>query len=170
VDLKKQLRHVMNFPREGIDYIDITPVLQDLSAFEYIVNCFVNELKNVDFDLIVCLESRGFLFGAPVAYALNKGLVPIRKYGKLPHDTIQEKYSLEYGDNVLEIHIDAIKKGQKVIIIDDILATGGTVSAGIKLIERLGGVVSKILFLAELEGLSSTDIRNTYDVFSIVTI
>ena len=170
MDLKKKVRRVMDFPREGIDFIDITPVLQDPSCFEYAISCFVRELQGVDFDLVICTESRGFILGAPVAYALKKGLVPIRKQGKLPYDVIQEKYALEYGDGVLEMHTDAIGQGQKVIIIDDILATGGTISASINLTEKLGGIVNKILFLAELEGLQSANIRSAYDVFAIVSI
>lgn len=167
MNLTNKFRHVLNFPHKGIDFVDITPALQEPSTFSYIVDCFVRELKDVDFDLIVCLESRGFILGAPVAYALKKGLVPIRKQGKLPYDKIQERYTLEYGDAVLEIHTDAVKRGQKVVIIDDVLATGGTVAASIKLIEKLGGVVSKILFLVELDGINSTNICDVYDVFSI---
>ena len=170
MDISKKFRHVMDFPREGIDFIDITTVLDDPSSFEYVINCFTDKLKDVDFDLIVCLESRGFMLGAPVAYAMKKGLVPIRKQGKLPYETIQEKYALEYGNDALEIHTDAVKEGQKVVIIDDVLATGGTISASIRLIERLGGIVEKILFLAELDGLNSTDIKNTHDVFAIAKV
>ena len=170
VDIESMFRHVKDFPSAGIDFIDVTPVLQDPCAFAYIVDCFASQLRDIDFDLIACVESRGFILGAALAYALKKGLVPIRKRGKLPYETIFEKYALEYGEDVLEMHIDAVSKGQKVVLVDDILATGGTVSASVRLIERLGGHVSKVLFLAELSDLALSDIRNDYSVFSLVKL
>ena len=125
-------------------------------------------LKDVDFDVVVGPESRGFIFGVPVAYNNNKGFVPIRKKGKLPCETISEEYALEYGTATLEVHKDAIKPGQKVVIIDDLIATGGTTEAIIKLVERLGGKVAKIVFLIELEGLKGRDKLKGYNVASVV--
>lgn len=137
MNLKEKFRHVLNFPKEGIDFIDITTVLQDKDAFKYAIDSLVNLVKDLDFELIVGPESRGFIFGAPVAYVLNKGLVLVRKKGKLPYKTVSVEYELEYGKDVLEMHIDAIKPGQKVVIIDDLLATGGTTLSNIKLVENL---------------------------------
>lgn len=170
MDLENKFRHVLNFPKDGIDFIDITTVLQDPIAYRYVIDCLVDEVKDIDFDLVICSEARGFILGAPVAYILRKGFVPIRKWGKLPYETIKEKYVLEYRSDTLEIHIDAIKQGQKVIIIDDILATGGTIAASIKLVEKLGGIVEKVLFLAELKDLSSRNLLDNYNVSSLVKI
>lgn len=169
MDLKEKLRHVMNFPREGIDFIDITTVLQDADALK---QC-VDEMKVMaaaagDFDLIVGPESRGFIFGAPLAYTLNKGFVPIRKKGKLPFNTIRVEYKLEYGSDILEMHEDAIKPGQKVVIVDDLLATGGTTESNIKLIEKLGGEVAGIIFFIELSFLNGRDKLKGYKVNSLV--
>ena len=125
MDLKSKFRHVMDFPKEGIDFIDITTVLQDKDAYRYAMDSLVNLVKDKEADLIVGPESRGFIFGATVAYVLNKGFIPIRKKGKLPYKTVSVTYELEYGEDVLEMHQDAIKPGQKVIIVDDLLATGG---------------------------------------------
>ena len=126
-------------------------------------------LDGVDFDVIAGAESRGFIFGAPIAYALGKAFVPIRKKGKLPCETISEKYDLEYGTAEIEMHKDAIKPGQKVVVVDDLIATGGTIEASIKMIEKLGGEVVKVLFLMELAGLKGRDRLAGYDVASVIT-
>lgn len=168
MNLKEKFRHVLNFPKEGIDFIDITTVLQDKDAFKVAVDSLVDILKDIDFDLIVGPESRGFIFGAPVAYVLNKGLVLVRKKGKLPYKTISVEYQLEYGKDVLEMHIDAIKPGQKVVIVDDLLATGGTTLSNIKLVEKLGGVVVGVAYLVELTYLNGRQTLKGYDVRSVV--
>jgi len=165
MDLKDKVRHVMDFPKTGIDFIDITPLLHDPAVFGYIIDRFVQELENIDFDFIACTEARGFIFGAPLAYNLKKGYIPVRKKGKLPGETISVQYDLEYGSNILEIHADAVKPGQKVVIIDDLLATGGTIQASIDLFEKLGGEVQKLLFLIELVDLKAVNKFNNYDVF-----
>ncbi|WPX08091.1 adenine phosphoribosyltransferase [Anaerocellum danielii] len=168
MNLKEKFRHVLNFPKEGIDFIDITTVLQDKDAFKYAIDSLVDLVKDLDFELIVGPESRGFIFGAPVAYVLNKGLVLVRKKGKLPYKTVSVEYELEYGKDVLEMHIDAIKPGQKVVIIDDLLATGGTTLSNIKLIEKLGGEVVGIAYLVELTYLGGRENLKGYDVRSVV--
>lgn len=170
MDIKNKLRHVLDFPQKGIDFIDITPVLQDAESLKYIIDKLADELKDVDFDLVVSSESRGFILGTPVAYVLNKGFVPIRKQGKLPYETINIDYDLEYGTNTLEMHVDAVKPGQRVILIDDILATGGTIEANIKLVEQLGGIIVKIVVLADLTELPTQEFLNNYDIFSLVKI
>jgi len=168
MNLKEKFRHVLNFPKEGIDFIDITTVLQDKDAFKYAIDSLVDLVKDLDFDLIVGPESRGFIFGAPVAYVLNKGLVLVRKKGKLPYKTVSVEYELEYGKDVLEMHIDAIQPGQKVVIIDDLLATGGTTLSNIKLVEKLGGKVVGIAYLVELTYLNGRENLKGYDVRSVV--
>ena len=145
-DLKDYVRSIPDFPEKGIIFRDVTSVLQDAKGLRASVDAIQECLADVDFDLVVGPESRGFIFGVPVAYNLEKPFVPIRKKGKLPCETIEEEYDLEYGTSVVEIHKDAIKPGQKVVIIDDLIATGGTTKAMIKLIERLGGKVVKIVF------------------------
>lgn len=169
MDLKAKLRHVMGFPKEGVDFIDITTVLQDAEALRQCVGELeVKAAASGDFDLIVGPESRGFIFGAPLAYNLNKGFVPIRKKGKLPYNTIKVEYQLEYGSDVLEMHEDAIRPGQKVVIVDDLLATGGTTESNIKLIEKLGGEVVGIVFFIELSFLNGRDKLKGYKVESLV--
>lgn len=169
MNLKEKLRHVYDFPKEGIDFIDITTVLQDADALKECLDSLKEKILKVgDFDLIIGTESRGFIFGAPLAYILNKGFVPVRKKGKLPYKTISVEYELEYGSDILEIHEDAIKPGQKVIIVDDLLATGGTTQSNIKLVEKLGGIVSGVFFFIELEFLNGRDKLKGYNVESIV--
>ena len=169
MDIRSKIRHIPDFPKPGIDFLDITPLLLDSEVFEYIIDKMAEELKDIDFDIVACSEARGFIFGAPVAYKLNKGFVPIRKKDKLPGKKISVEYDLEYGVDILEMHADAIKPGQKAVIIDDILATGGTIAANVKLIEKLGGEVAKILFLIELGFLNGHDKLKGYNVCSLIT-
>jgi len=169
MDLKEKLRHVKDFPKQGIDFIDITTVLQDGEAF---TQC-IDEMKEAvgsfgDIDLFVGPESRGFVVGAPLAYSLKKGFVPVRKKGKLPFDIVSASYQLEYGMDSLEMHADAIKKGQKVVIVDDLLATGGTTGAIIELVEKLGGEVVGIAFFIELNFLGGRSKLSDYNVKSLV--
>lgn len=168
MDLKSKFRHVMDFPKEGIDFIDITTVLQDKDAFKCALDGLADFIKNYECDLIIGPESRGFIFGAPIAYSMNKGFVPIRKKGKLPYKTVQASYELEYGTDVLEMHEDAVKPGQKVVIVDDLLATGGTTLANIKLIEQLGGIVTAVVYLIELDFLKGRDKLKGYPIHSLV--
>lgn len=169
MDLKSKLRHVMDFPKEGIDFIDITTVLQDPEALKQCVDELKVKVQAVgDFDLIVGPESRGFIFGVPLAYSMNKGFIPIRKKGKLPYKTISAQYQLEYGSDILEMHEDAIKPGQKVVIVDDLLATGGTTQSNIKLVEKLGGQVVGIIYFIELTFLNGRDRIKGYNVDSLV--
>lgn len=168
MDLKSKLRHVMDFPKEGVDFIDITTVLQDKDAYKETIDEMCKSVSDLDFDIIVGSESRGFMFAATLAYILGKGFVPVRKKGKLPYKTISTTYSLEYGEDVLEMNIDAIKPGQKVLVVDDLLATGGTVKANAELVEKLGGSVSGMLFFIELTYLNGRDKLPSYDVRSII--
>jgi adenine phosphoribosyltransferase len=171
MDLNLRLRHVPNFPKEGVDFIDITPILQDANAFKEALEKMRDKaLKCGDFDLIIGPESRGFVFGAPLAYIMGKGFVPIRKKGKLPYKTVKVEYQLEYGTDTLEMHQDAVKRGQKVLIVDDLLATGGTTEANIKLIEALGGEVVGLIFFIELDFLKGRERLANYSVESILKI
>ena len=169
MDLKSKLRHVPDFPKEGIDFIDITTVLQDPEALKECLDLMKEDIEKVDdFDIVVGPESRGFMFGVPMAYILGKGFVPIRKPGKLPYDTVSVEFEKEYGKDSFEIHTDAIKPGQKVIIVDDLLATGGTTEANIKLVEKLGGIVSGIFVFIELGFLNGREKLKNYNVSSLV--
>ncbi len=170
MDLKSKLRHVMDFPKEGIDFIDITTVLQDAEAFKACIDKYKEYAEELgDFDVIIGSESRGFIFGATLAYEMGKGFVPVTKKGKLPYKTIRVEYDLEYGTDTLEMHEDAIKPGQRVLIVDDLLATGGTTEANIKLIEKLGGEVAGIVYFIELGFLEGRKKLEGYRVKSIVT-
>ena len=162
------VRTIPDFPEEGIMFRDITSVLQDADGFALSIDELKKPLEGLDFDVIVGAESRGFIFGAPLAYLLHKPFVLIRKKGKLPCETISKEYSLEYGTATIEIHKDAIQKGQKVVIVDDLIATGGTLKASAELIEELGGEVKKILCLMELKGLNGRKLLEKYDVTSIL--
>lgn len=171
MDLKNKLRHVMDFPKPGIDFIDITPVLQDPESLKQCLEEMAEKIQQMgSFDLIVGPESRGFIFGAPLAYMLGKGFILIRKKGKLPYKTISIEYQLEYGTDVFEIHKDAIKPGQKVIIADDLLATGGTAQSNIKLVEKLGGEVIGLVYFIELSYLNGREKLKDYKVESLVRI
>ncbi len=163
------IRDIPDFPQPGVLFKDITPVLSDGPAFQEVVDRFVEWAGARAPDVIVGIESRGFVFGAPVALAMGLGFVPVRKVGKLPHDTVQEKYLLEYGANVVEMHRDAVRPGQRVAIIDDLLATGGTAAASARLVESLGGIVVGFSFLVELSFLHGRDNLAAYDIQSLIT-
>ena len=162
------VRSIPDFPEKGIIFRDITSVIQSPEGLKLAIDGINESLKGVDYDVVVGPESRGFIFGVPVAYANGKGFVPVRKKGKLPCETISADYELEYGTATIEMHKDAITPGQKVIIVDDLIATGGTTEAIIKLVEELGGEVVKVLFLMELEGLKGRDKIAGYDVESVI--
>lgn len=166
--LEEYVRSIPDFPEEGIIFRDITSVLQDRDGLKLSIEQMQDLLKDVDFDVVVGPESRGFIFGVPIAYNLHKGFVPVRKKGKLPCETIEKEYSLEYGTATIEMHKDSIKPGQKVVIIDDLIATGGTIEAIVELIEQLGGEVVKIIFLMELEGLKGREKLKGYDVEAVI--
>ena len=160
---------IPDFPEPGIIFRDITSVLQDADGLQLAINSMQDCLKDLDVDVIAGTESRGFIFGAPLAYEFGKGFVPVRKKGKLPCETVSAKYDLEYGSAEIEMHKDSIKPGQKVVVVDDLIATGGTIEAAIKLIESLGGEVVKVLFLMELAGLNGREKLKGYDVESVIT-
>ena len=162
------VRSIPDFPEPGIIFRDITTIIQDPDGLQLVMEELVKMLDGVEYDLVVGSESRGFIFGVPIAYSQHKGFVPVRKAGKLPCETISVGYDLEYGSAVLEIHKDSIKPGQKVVIIDDLIATGGTTEAMIKLIEQLGAQVVKICFVLELKGLKGREKLSGYPVDSIV--
>ncbi len=163
------VRSIPDFPEPGIIFRDVTTILQDADGLALAIDSVVDLLKDVDYDVVVGPESRGFIFGVPVAYAMRKGFVPVRKKGKLPCETISMEYDLEYGSAVVEMHKDSIKPGQKVVIVDDLIATGGTIEAIIKMIEQLGGQVVKICFVMELAGLKGREKLKGYDVASVIT-
>lgn len=168
MNLREKIRIVDGFPKDGISFKDITTILQDGEALKYTIDTLYDLGKNQNIDVIVGPEARGFLLGTPLAYLLGVGFVPIRKPGKLPAETIRYEYDLEYGSDVLEIHKDAIKPGQRVMIVDDLLATGGTVSAVARLIEKLGGIVVSVNFVVELTELRGIDKLKGYEVNSLV--
>ena len=169
IDLKKVIRQINDFPKKGILFYDITTLLNSPEYLTETINQMAEKIINIDFDLIVCPESRGFILGMPLAYKLKKGFVPARKPGKLPYVTSIRNYALEYGNNSIEIHIDAIKPNQKVIIVDDLLATGGTCKALAELIEEIGGKIAGIEFLIELKNLGGREILNKYqNIISIL--
>ena len=168
MDLKDSIRIVEDFPKKGISFKDITTLIQDGEKLKYTIDLIANNLKNKNVDLIVGPEARGFIFGVPVAYALGVGFVPVRKKGKLPGETIEVSYSLEYGEDVLEIHKDVIKQGSRVVIIDDLLATGGTIKAVVDLVTKAGGQVIELDFLIELEKIGGRKLLSQYEVKSFV--
>lgn len=168
IDLKDYIREVKDFPKKGIAYKDITPLLQDAGAMKYAVNLFMAGLKEKPIDKVVGIESRGFFFATLLAERLNAGFIPVRKPGKLPYNTHQETYELEYGTDTLEIHEDAIKKGEKILLHDDVLATGGTALATCKLIEKCGGEIVQCNFLVELGFLKGREKLKNYQVRSLL--
>lgn len=163
------IRSIPDFPEEGIIFRDVTSVLQDAEGLKLAIDEMVKLLEGVDCDVIAGTESRGFIFGMPIAYLLNKPFVLVRKAGKLPCETISKTYNLEYGTATIEIHKDAVVPGQKVVLVDDLIATGGTMKAAAELVEELGGEVVKMLFLIELAGLEGRKVLADYDVASVVT-
>ena len=167
--LEEYVRSIPDFPEPGIIFRDVTSILQDPDGLKLSIDGIIKSLDGVDFDIVVGPESRGFIFGVPTAYALHKSFVPVRKKGKLPCETISAEYELEYGSAVIEMHKDAIQPGQKVVIIDDLIATGGTIEAIIKLVEQLGGEVVKICFVMELAGLKGREKLAGYPVESLIT-
>ncbi len=169
MELKNLIRDVYDFPKEGIVFKDITTILQDPEGLRESINQMQDKLADVEFDYIIGPESRGFIFGVPIAYNLHKGFVPVRKAGKLPYKTKGYTYDLEYGTATIEMHVDSIKKGDKVVIVDDLLATGGTSEAMVKLIEDLGGEVVKMVYLIELTFLPGRDKLKGYDVESLIS-
>lgn len=159
---------IPDFPEEGIIFRDVTSVLQDADGLHLAVDLMQEKLEGIDFDVVVGPESRGFIFGVPIAYNLRKPFIPVRKKGKLPRETVSIEYELEYGTASIEMHRDSIKPGEKVVIIDDLMATGGTTEAIVKLVEGLGGEVVKIVFLMELAGLKGRDRLGDYDLDSVI--
>jgi adenine phosphoribosyltransferase len=166
--LEEYVRSIPDFPEEGIIFRDVTSVLQDADGLHLAIDSMQELLKDVDFDVVVGAESRGFVFGTPIAYNLHKPFVLVRKKGKLPCETVSKEYDLEYGSAVIEMHRDSIKPGQKVVLVDDLIATGGTIEAAAQLVESLGGEVVKIIFLMELAGLKGRERLAKYDVASVI--
>ena len=166
--LEEYVKSIPDFPEKGIIFRDVTSVLQDAEGLHLAIDQMQEKLEGVDFDVVLGPESRGFIFGVPIAYNMHKAFVPVRKKGKLPRATISQTYDLEYGTATIEIHKDAIQPGQKVVIIDDLIATGGTTEAIIKMGEELGGEVVKIVFLMELAGLKGRERLSGYDIDSAI--
>ena len=167
--IEEYVRSIPDFPEPGIIFRDITSVLQDADGLQLAIDSMIKLLDGVEYDVVAGTESRGFIFGVPIAYEMHKPFVPVRKKGKLPCETISQSYDLEYGQATIEMHKDSIKPGQKVVIVDDLIATGGTVEACIKMIERLGGEVVKVIFLMELKGLKGRERLKGYDVASVIS-
>ncbi|HOQ16084.1 MAG TPA: adenine phosphoribosyltransferase [Defluviitaleaceae bacterium] len=168
MDFKSLIRTIPDFPEEGVLFRDITPVLQNREGLKAAIDQMQACIKDIEFDLIVGPESRGFIFGVPLAYNLNKGFIPVRKKGKLPYKTLQKEYALEYGTAIVEMHVDAIQPGQKIVIVDDLLATGGTSKAIVDLVKEAGGEVVKLVYLIELEALKGREALKGYNVESII--
>lgn len=168
MDLKSKVRVIENFPKEGISFKDITTLLSDGETLRETIDVLCEKVKDIDFDYIAGVEARGFLLAMPMAYNLNKGFIPIRKPGKLPGNIISKEYDLEYGTNTVEIDADALKKGDKVLLIDDLLATGGTAKAALELIEETGAEISCAGFLIELTDLKGIDLFENYKTFSLI--
>jgi adenine phosphoribosyltransferase len=168
LELGPLIRDVRDFPKKGILFKDITTLLKNGAAFKASINQLTDLVRVHAPDVVIGMESRGFIFAAPIAYQLNAGFVPVRKLGKLPAEVISAEYDLEYGTNTLELHIDAVRNGDRVLIVDDLLATGGTVSATIDLVERLGGNVVAVAFLVELVDLKGRDRLGNYEVISLL--
>lgn len=166
--LEEYITSINDFPKKGIIYRDVTSVLEDKDGLKLAIDSMQDLIKNIDFEVVVAPESRGFIFGMPIAYNLNKGFVPVRKPGKLPREVISQDYELEYGSSTLQIHKDAIKKGDRVVIIDDLMATGGTTKAIVKLVEKLGGKVVLICSLIELVDLKARELLKEYNIKSCV--
>ncbi len=168
MDLKSMIRTIPDFPKDGILFRDITTVLQNPDGLQMAIDALYEKLKGEEFDCIIGPESRGFIFGVPLAYKMKKGFIPVRKAGKLPYKTKQKTYNLEYGTATIEIHADAIQPGQKVVVVDDLLATGGTSKAIIELIEEMGGEVVKLVYLIELDSLKGKEQLGNHSIESII--
>jgi adenine phosphoribosyltransferase len=168
MNLKQYIRDIPDFPEPGILFRDITPLLRDNQAFKYVIDCLIERYADQPLDTIVAVESRGFLFGAPLAYKLGKSFVPVRKKGKLPAATHTAEYFLEYGSNIMEVHAGDISQGERVLILDDLLATGGTLDATARLVEVSGGIIAGIGLVIELTDLGGRQRLSNYDVFSLV--
>ena len=166
--IEDYVTNIPDFPEPGIIFRDITGILEDADGLKLAIDSLQDLIKDLDFDVIVGTESRGFIFGVPLAYNLHKPFVPVRKKGKLPCDTISRTYDLEYGTATVEMHKDSILPGQKVVIVDDLIATGGTIEASIAMVEALGGEVVKVIFLMELAGLKGRERLKNYDVASVI--
>ena len=166
--IEEYVKSIPDFPEKGIIFRDVTSVLQDADGLHLAIDEMQKFLEGVEFDVIAGTESRGFIFGVPIAYNLHKAFVPVRKKGKLPRETVSAEYELEYGKAEIERHKDAIQPGQKVVLVDDLIATGGTIEAAARLVEELGGEVVKIIFLMELEGLKGREKLKGYDVESVI--
>ncbi|MCI1930735.1 MAG: adenine phosphoribosyltransferase [Clostridia bacterium] len=168
MDIASKIREIPDFPQKGILFRDITTLLKEPDAMVEAIDLMTAELKDVDFDYILGPESRGFIFGVPIAYNLRKGFVPVRKAGKLPAEVIRKEYALEYGKAIIEIHKDAVIPGKKYVVVDDLMATGGTSKAIAEVIESMGGEIVKMEFLIELTGLKGRKLLSKYDVSSII--
>ncbi len=166
--LEDYVRCIPDFPEPGVMFRDVTTILQDPDGYKLSIDSLTDMLKDVDFDVVAGCEARGFFFGGALAYNLHKSLVPVRKKGKLPCETVETTYDLEYGTATIEMHKDSIQPGQKVVVVDDLLATGGTVEATCRLIESLGGIVVKAVFVMELKGLKGRERLSKYDVASVI--
>lgn len=167
-DLRAKIREIPDFPKPGILFYDITTLLKDAGAYKEAIDLMVEPYRDLRVDLVVGMESRGFIFSGPIAYKLGAGLIPVRKLGKLPAETVSVEYALEYGSNTLEIHRDSIRTGQRILIVDDLLATGGTVRGTIELVERLQGEIVGLAFLVELLFLKGRDRLATYKTTSVI--
>ncbi len=167
-ELKEKIRDIPDFPQKGILFKDITTLLSDTKAYKRAIDILKDRYADRHIELVVCVEARGFLIGGALAYVLNSGVTLIRKSGKLPYTTYKASYELEYGKNEVEIHTDAIKPGQRVLIVDDLLATGGTVGAAIELVKKLGGEIVELAFLIELTFLNGRDKLKDYDIYSLM--
>ncbi len=167
-NLEDYIESINNFPKEGIVFRDVTSVLSDKEGLKLAIDSMQEKLKDVDFDIVVAPESRGFIFGMPIAYNMNKAFVPVRKKGKLPRETIEQEYSLEYGTAILQMHKDSIKPGDRVVIVDDLIATGGTIEAIIKMVEKLGGKVVRVCALIELVDLKARELLKDTDIKSCI--
>ena len=168
MDLRDKIRNIQDFPQEGVLFRDITTLLKDAEGMKEAIDQMTAKLEGVDFDLVLGPESRGFIFGMPVAYNMGKGFVPVRKAGKLPAEVVSKEYALEYGTATIEMHKDAIHPGQKVVIVDDLMATGGTAKAIVEMVEEMGGEVAAMLFLIELDFLEGRKVLPDYRIESII--
>ena len=168
MDLRDKIRNIQDFPQEGVLFRDITTLLKDAEGMKEAIDQMTAKLEGVDFDLVLGPESRGFIFGMPVAYNMGKGFVPVRKAGKLPAEVVSKEYALEYGTATIEMHKDAIQPGQKVVIVDDLMATGGTAKAIVEMVEEMGRQVAAMLFLIELDFLEGRKVLPDYRIESII--